>query len=346
MLSRPISALLAGLLVACTTPAPTRPLIGPRPQITSPADLCGDPSLGPGDFCMAVERMEALLGRGDGEILYYEITESGTSRPSVLYLGYAQPGGERIVIRAKWKIAPPGGTGFNNAPEREIAAYEAQKLFLDPADYVVPPIAGVCVPLELHTEALGPVDPTFPGTRCVFGVLAYWLENVHDDAARDLARVDRDPVYRDHLARLNLFTYLIDHRDPRDANFLIAKDPKRPRVFAIDNGLAFSGFQNPFVFYYGDWGDIRVPALRRADVERLRTARRADFERLAVVAQYAIRDGMLMSVPPGPPLAEDRSVRVGDGVIQFGLTRAEIDAMESRVRTLLERVDAGEVDLY
>ena len=281
---------------------------------------------------MAVERLEALLGSGDGEILYHEITESGTSRPAVLYLSYAQTGGERIVIRAKWKIAPPGGTGFNNTPEREIAAYEAQKLFLDPADYVVPPIAGICVPLDVHAEALGPVDPTFAGTRCVFGVLAYWLEDVQDDGARDLDRIDRDPAYRDSLARLNLFTYLIDHRDPRDANFLIAKDPKRPRIFAIDNGVAFSGFQNPFTFVYGDWGDILVPALRRADVERLRKASRADFERLAVVAQFAIRDGMLVAVLPGPPLSANESVRVSDEIVQLGLTRKEIDAMERRDR--------------
>ena len=44
--------------------------------------------------------------------------------------------------------------------------------------------------------------------------------------------------------------------------------------------------------------------------------------------------------------SEDESVRVSDEIIQFGLTREEIDAMESRVRTLLKRVDAGEVELY
>ena len=98
--------------MACATPAPSRPQRGPRPEISSPAELCRDPSLGPGDFCMPVERVEPLLGSGAGEILYYEISESGPSRPSVLYLGYSQTGGEQIVIRAKWKIAPPGGTGF------------------------------------------------------------------------------------------------------------------------------------------------------------------------------------------------------------------------------------------
>ena len=338
--------LLAALLLACATPPPSRPPSGPRPQVSSPAELCRDPSLEPGDFCMAVERVEALLRNGDGEILYHEISESGTSRPTVLYLGYSQGSGGRLVIKAKWKIAPPGGSGFNNTPQREIAAYEAQKLFLDPSEYVVPPIAGICVPLEEHAETLGPVEPTFPGTSCVFGVLAYWLENVQEEGARDMDRFDRDPAYRDSLARLNLFTHLIDHRDPRDANFLIAKDPDRPRVFAIDNGLAFGGFENPFTFVYGDWGDIRVPALARVDVERLRSAKRADFERLAVVAQFAIRDGMLIAVAPGPPLSEDEPVRVSEGIVQFGLTRKEIDGMEFRVRKPLERVDAGEVDRF
>ena len=205
-LPTPFLLLGAGWLLACATPAPTRPPSGPRPQVSSPAELCRDPSLGLGDFCMAVDRVEPLLGSGDGEILYYEISESGTSRPSVLFLGYSEASGERLVIRAKWKIAPPGGTGFNNTPEREIAAYEAQKLFLDPSDYVVPPIAGICVPLERHAETLGPVDPTFPDTDCVFGVLAYWLEGVQDEGARDMNRIDGDPLYRDSLARLNLFS--------------------------------------------------------------------------------------------------------------------------------------------
>ncbi len=66
---------------------------------------------------------------------------------------------------------------------------------------------------------------------------------------------------------------------------------------------------------------------------------------LAVVAQFAIRDGMLIAVPPGPPLPEDEPVRVSEGIVQFGLTWKEIDGMEFRVGKLLERLDAGEVDL-
>ncbi len=87
---RPVLTLLAGLLLACATPAPSQPPRGPRPEVSAPAELCRDASLEPGEFCMPVERVEALLGSGDGEILYHEISESGTSRPAVLYLGYAQ----------------------------------------------------------------------------------------------------------------------------------------------------------------------------------------------------------------------------------------------------------------
>ena len=65
-----------------------------------------------------------------------------------------------------------------------------------------------------------------------------------------------------------------------------------------------------------------------------------------MVAQFAIRDGILVAVPAGPPLSENESVRVSEEMVQFGLTRREIDAMESRARELLERVDSGEVELF
>lgn len=332
----------AGVQVPIPAPEPT----GPKPAVTSPAALCEDPTLAADDFCLPAGRVEPLLRSDAGEILYHKITESGVSRPSVLYLSYAEEGGEPIVIKAKWKIAPPGGHGFNNEPHKEMAAYEAQKLFLDASEYVVPPTVGVCMPLEKHARSLGEAAPTFEGTRCVFGVLAYWLESVTPEHARDMQRFDADADYRDALARLNLLTYLIGHRDPRDANFLISTDPDRPRVFAIDNGLAFSGFSNPFTFYYGDWGKIRVPALRRDDVERLRGVTREHLDALAVVAQFENVDGMLVPAEAGVPLDPDEPVRVTSEQVQFGLTRSEIDSIEMRVRKLLEQVDAGEIEVY
>ena len=47
----------------------------------------------------------------------------------------------------KLRKAEPGADTFNNVPRYDLAAYELQKLFLDPAEYVVPPTALRMVPL-------------------------------------------------------------------------------------------------------------------------------------------------------------------------------------------------------
>jgi hypothetical protein len=211
---------------------------------------------------------------------------------------------------------------------------------------VVPPTVGSCIPLEEHRRRICDAAPTFADTRCVFGVMAYWLQNVTDEGARDLDRFRRDEGYRASLARLNLLTYLIDHGDSRGANFLRSTDPGRPRVFSVDNGLAFGGFRNPFTIFMADWSKIRVPALPRAQIERLRAVTRRDLDRLGVVAQYENRDGVLVAVPPTSALAEDDAVRLSGSIVQLGLTREEIGGIAARLRRLLERVDAGEIGLF
>lgn len=340
--SSPIAFALFLLTVACASVPKA-----PPPPVTAPDRLCDDSSLRADDFCLPVRKIEAMMRGAAPEILNVEVSKSGFSRPNVVHLGFAgdRPG-EQIVIRAKWKAAPRGGKGFNNLPHKELAAYRLQQLFLEPSEYVVPPTVGDCIPVEEHRRKIRDVAPTFPDTRCVFGVMAYWLQNVTDDRARDLDRFHGDSAYRASLARLNLLTYLIDHRDSRDANFLRSTDPDRPRVFAVDNGLAFGGFKNPFTIFIGDWSEIRVPALPRAQIERLRAVTRGDLDRLAVVEQYQNREGMLVAVPPTGPLAENEAVRASESVVQFGLTRKEIDGVEARLRELLERVDAGEIELF
>src|SRR3954465_712702 len=49
--------------------------------------------------------------------------------------------GARAPMRVKVRRAEPGADTFNNRPRYELAAYELQKLLLDPAEYVVPPTA-------------------------------------------------------------------------------------------------------------------------------------------------------------------------------------------------------------
>ena len=55
--------------------------------------------------------------------------------------------GDAPPLRVKLRKAEPGAEAFNNVPRYDLAAYELQKLFLDPAEYVVPPTALRMVPL-------------------------------------------------------------------------------------------------------------------------------------------------------------------------------------------------------
>ena len=157
-----IAATLASLAVAvgCATTSGS-----PRPAVTPPSVLCLDPSLEDDDFCLPSERVEAMLRTSRLDILSVEVAPSGFSRPKKLYLEF--PGdreGKPIVIASKWKPAPSGGEGFNNFPRKELAAYEFQKLFLDPDEYVVPPTVAFCVPVAFHSAKIADTPPTFPGT--------------------------------------------------------------------------------------------------------------------------------------------------------------------------------------
>lgn len=73
--------------------------------------------------------------------------------------------------------------------------------------------------------------------------------------------------------RFNLLTYLIEHRDAREGNFLISSVGSRPVVFPVDNGEAFGHV--PYNFFVQNWDVILVPALRRESLDRLSRLTRA-----------------------------------------------------------------------
>ena len=248
----------------------------------------------------------------------------------------------------KWKPSASGGDGFNNTPRRELAAYVLQRLFLDPADYVVPPTVGRCFAVARYAANFGSEeDETFEGAGCVFGLMAYWLQNVTWDDVYDAARFERDPKYRRALANLNLLTYLMDHRDSRKSNFLISSDPKRPRAFAVDNGLAFGGLKNPVtIFGARDWSDLFVSRVPRAGIERLRKVTRAQLDALGVVAQYQLATGAMTRMTATANLDREEGVRREGTIVQFGLNEDEVDAIAERLAALLANVDAGRVTLF
>ena len=315
----------------------------PEPKLSPPATICNNPVLDDKAFCLP-ERADRLLRSGRFDILQNRKPKSGTSGARILFLGYPD---DHLVIKAKWKASAKGGHAFNNDPRREIAAYRAQSLFLEPEEFVVPPTIGRCIPTASLIEKVGPAAETFEGAPCVFGVLAYWLTNVNSEHVFDASRFNSDSAYRQSVANMNLLTYLIDHRDTRPSNFLISTDPGHPRTFAIDNGLAFSGYRNPLAYFTKtNWARIIVPELPRKQVERLRKLTRRDLDTLLTVAQYSVTPDGLVEVPPTSAFSKSSGVRREGDVIQFGLTRREVDGIAARLKALLEKVDRGKIKVF
>jgi hypothetical protein len=151
-------------------------------------------------------------------------------------------------------------------------------------------------------------------------------------------------MYARFLGNFNILTYLIRHNDSNEGNFLTSTYDGMPRVFSVDNGVAF----NSEISNRGyEWRNIRVERLPRSTVERLRTITPELLrERLAVLVQFEARGGELVAVEPGANLGDGRGVRRSDGVIQFGLTDREIRGIESRLRDLLEKIDKGDIEVF
>jgi hypothetical protein len=250
--------------------------------------------------------------------------------------------GGQPPYRVKLRRAEPGAEKFNNRPRYDLAAYELQKLFLEPDEYVVPPTALRTVPLaELLPYAPG-AEATFAGPDEVFVVLQYWLHEVSAiEDVYDAQRFEADFPYARNIGQLNVFTLLIAHGDSNAGNFLISKAASGARVFSIDNGVAFA-------FNVSDrgqlWKPIRVGRIPSETVMRLRGITKDDLERrLGVVGQWRPENGRWIAMPPGANFNAGLGVRSEGNVVQMGLTRKEIADVWLRLTQLLKDVDAGKI---
>jgi hypothetical protein len=190
------------------------------------------------------------------------------------------------------------------------------------------------------------VKPTFKGADEVMCVVQYWLQNVKNPPdIYDPARFNADPVYARHIGQLNIFTYLIEHRDSNQGNFLISNAEQGPRVFSIDHGVAFASLDSD---RGTAWLKLRVDRLPKDVVDRVRPLLDRDFltSKLAVLGQWELRDGHYVPVPFTEPLSTRRGVRTRDGVVQMGLTRDEIAAIARQAKSLINQVDFGKITVF
>lgn len=275
-----------------------------------------------------------------------EILEMTQARPSVegdrsARVVLAGPEGEP-GIEVLWKPVAPPGEGFNNEPRYALAAYRLQSLFLDECEYVVPPVAMRALPVDEYKRLRNEAPVTVRTTGSVLFLLSYWLSDVSPDDPWDAARFEADPRYARHWGNLNILTHLIDHKDANFGNLLVSTHPEDPRLFAVDNDVAFDSR----ISDQGDpWSPLLVDRLPQKTVDRLRAISDEDLERaIGVVAEFQLKDGVLVPVEAlGDNLAKRRGLRGARGRVQFGLTSTEIRDVRQRIDALLRAVDKGRI---
>jgi hypothetical protein len=225
---------------------------------------------------------------------------------------------DSTAFEVKWATSARGGEAFNNQPRYEAAAYELQRLYLGERDLVVPPT--------------------------VLVALQYWTTDVTADNVFDTKRAERDSGYARHLGDLNILTYLIRQRDSNKGNVLVSVDSANPRLFAVDNGVAFESQPSN---RGTDWQYMRVKRISAATAARLRAISDTTLTRaLGVIAQFERRGDEYVAAAPGANLDSDRGVRRNATTLQFGLTRSEIDGVRDRLRDLIERIDRGKIRTF
>lgn len=308
----------------------------PVPKLDETVSLCG---LGRSP-CLPADTLERRL---EGPLTVRDVRPvgSGLSKPMLLTVEL-----EGHLVRLKWKVAAHGGDGHNRSPRHELAAWVLGRMIAGDPDEVVPPTVLRCLTPEEQRALFGRnAKPTFRGIDCTLGTLSLWVEDADVLHGIDRQRFQRDKQYRASIARLNLLTYVVDHRDGKDANFLVTRGAP-VHVFAIDNGVAFSGIRTPRGWFVRDWSHWKVQAVPRAALERLRSIGPAQLERLAVLAQLEVRDGRLVRVPPGPPLPGDDGIRRFGNTIQIGLSREEIEGVSQRIARVLALVETGQLATF
>jgi len=292
---------------------------------------------------IAPDRARRILRDAPFEVRAVEAAPSGTTGAYKLGLYFPQ---EKLTLRAKWKAVPDGGDGLNNSPRKEIAADALQRLVFSERDYVAPPAVLRCVERKALPEAVRPRKSNVEGATCVLGTLSLWIENVTvPDQLWSPERFKTDPVYARAMADLNLFAFLVNHRDGRSGNVLVASPPHPFWAYAVDNGISFDPrIANIFVM---NWDSLRVPALRKDSIERLRALSPQQIDALGVLAEMRMdEDGTLRQVAPGANLGRKEGARIEPGVVQLGLTKRELKKLRKRIREVLKKVDAGEIGTF
>lgn len=326
------------------------PLAKPAAPLTAPTRLCMAHEVPP--ICRAPQQIEALLS-ATPKLIGLADTPSGSQGAKILTLS-STVRGERVVFRVRWRAQ--SSAGLINEPRKELAAYAVQKLFLNEQELVAPPTVAICLPLADYRRFEANEPPTFENIDCVLGFASYWLEGVEDvGAARnsgtlhesagiwDRQLFETDPVYRSSVSSANVFTYLINHGDAHEKQFMLERTPAGLRTYVVDNSIAFLSIKNPMLIVREDWSQLRIPSIPARLVARLKALTVADLRALSSIAELEKRDRMLVPSRPGlEPIPSDGHAMSWQGArLRIGLSNQEIELVAARIRELLERPEAA-----
>jgi hypothetical protein len=302
------------LVAAITLCAPPNPVRGQDLNIPMPVDSI--------EYLMTTAPFEM------GELTGTRFAGDRTSRAVLTFDSLTS-------FMVKLAPAPRGGEDFNNVPRYEVAAYELQKLFLDQPEMVVPPTVMRAFPLEWYRERDRGVDATVRGANSVVVVLQSFLFAVTTEDVWDEDRFEVDTAYARNWANLNIFTYLIRHNDSNGGNLMIST-LGTPRVFSVDNGVAFNSIDSD---RGTRWRNLLVDRFPARTVARLRTLTEDQLRQtLGVLAQWRIEEEQLLPMAPTENIRPRDGVRVRDGIVQFGLTDDEIDDVWYRLEVFLSQI--------
>lgn len=326
------------------------PLASPAEPLTPPTRLCGAGEAAPA--CRTATAIERLLEQA--EIVGMADTPSGMQGAKVLTLEADAKGGD-VVLRGKWR--PQSSGDLINEPRKELAAYAVQRLFLKDEELVAPPTVARCFPLDEYRKFVPDAQPSYPEVECVLGFLSYWLEGVKTvGSARkdgllgdgsgiwDAKLFEGDPEYRGSVANANLLTYLINHGDAHEEQFVLERAKRGLRAFVVDNSIAFRSIKNPMLLLRQDWSAIQVPHLDRNAVERLRALTDADYAHLATISVFERRDDdELLQLRTWKDEPNDSALAWNGKQLRIGLTPGEIALVRGRVGELLRRPDLAKL---
>jgi hypothetical protein len=157
----------------------------------------------------------------------------------------------------------------------------------------------------------------------------------------DEERLARDAAYARRWANANQLTSLTRHSDSNQGNLLNSTETGDPRVYSVDNRVAF---QSEASDRGTRWRDLQLDRLPATALTRLRSVTEDELDvKLGVLIQFEIRAGELVRTAPSANVDRDEGVRRRGDVIQLGLTRTEIEALGHRIEKLLEDVDRGRI---